>query len=200
MTARQLMEVALRVLGVWFVVHAVISGAQAIASMNLILPATGFSLSAYLIAVEAVAAVQLGLGLVLVFGGPRIASHFYRDEPVANHVPSRIGPGDLYHVASYLLGVYFLVQGLEACAAIAFRLLSGKVPSNLRAYPEMAAIISTVSGLLLIFGARRIAEMLSLLRHDPDSLPRQQFSLKLLLGITFAIAMVLGLYRIAATW
>lgn len=196
MTARQLMEVALRVLGVWFVAQAVFDTAQWAASYSFFPGTMGVTQAAFFAAAVIVGAVQLALGIALIFVASRIANRFYANEPAAEGAPSRIGlsqigPGHLYHVASYLLGAYFLVYGIQAAAALAIRAMSSSVPADQMATPGTTAVVYIGSGLLLIFGARRIAEMLSLVRYDPDSIPQQQFSLKLLLGITVAAAVAL---------
>ena len=61
---------------------------------------------------------------------------------------------------------------------------------------EQIAMIGYVSvGGLLVFGSQRIAEVLTGLRYDPDTIPKQQISIAALIIALVVIAVVLGVVR-----
>jgi hypothetical protein len=194
MSARLLMEVALRVLGIWFLLSSIVTMTP-MASYYLANVSLGGL--GVLISYGVAFVVQLALGVMLIRWAPSMAARFYpldADEPEPQ---IRVGPGDIYHTACFVLGVYLLVLGVESSGRWAVGALptSFGMQGSQLANIAVSAIVYTASGLLLIFGSRRIGQWMSNLRYDPDSIPQQQFSLKLLLIITGVVAVILGAIR-----
>ena len=57
------------------------------------------------------------------------------------------------------------------------------------------ACVFSVCAVGFMFGASGIAQLLGRLRYDPEKVPPRQFSLRLLLLILVAVALILGLVR-----
>ncbi len=194
MSARTLLEVALRILGVWCVVSTVHTLTT---SASIYLAGgwgqTGVDMAGWFFASGLSSFVQLMLGVALICFAPAIAASLYPDTPDADQSLSRVGPGDLYHTACFVLGVFLLVSAAQPAGRI--------VNAGLRGIPfEMAGDIFTMivymaAGVALVIGARRLGELLSSLNHDPDSIPRQRISLTILLVLSAVVAVVLGVLR-----
>ena len=148
----------------------------------------------YIWGATATVITQFFLGGTLIFWAPAMAAWFY--PPVAESEESQIvvGPGDIYRTACFVLGAYLLV----ATAHPAVRLLGGGLSGDTSGRLAADAVIFIVyasSGLLLVFGSHRISEMLSNLRYDPDTIPKQQISLAMLLIFIALVAVILGVFR-----
>jgi hypothetical protein len=201
MSARLLFEVALRILGMWYVFASIVGLASTVASWQLIAGSIGGqNVGGYVLLEALILAVQLAMSVALIRWAPAIAARFYPADsslPDAENPESRlrVGPGDVYHTACFVLGAYLLVQGVKSAGEMTIGAVSFGSQANQLARAAVIAIVDTASGLLLIFGSRGIAQFLSNLRYDPDSIPRQQFSIKLLLIITFIVAVILGVIR-----
>ena len=59
----------------------------------------------------------------------------------------------------------------------------------------ITAAVYLATGLVLVFGSQRIGQFMSNLRYDPDTIPKQQVSLALLLLAILAFAVILGVIR-----
>src|SRR5262245_15060791 len=98
MSTRQLFEVALRVLGVWYCLTAVTGVALtisfALATTSLTMP----NRDAYLVAYVATLASQVAIGAALILWAPAIVSYFLPEEEPRDAPQTRVGPGDIYHV------------------------------------------------------------------------------------------------------
>jgi hypothetical protein len=192
MSARLLLEVALRLLGFWFLFDSIVNTVTSAAWYMAAAGAVGGFEAYYLSRLGAYLAVTLPLSLVLIRWAPNIAIRFYPVDLQISEPQARIGPGDLYHTACFALGAYLLVRGIEFTGQLAIAAVTSRGElSNM----AVGAMIYTLSGLLLIFGAREIGQFFTNLRYDPDSIPQQQFSLKLLLIITVAVAVILVVIR-----
>ncbi len=188
MSATRILEIALRVMGLWFFFHSII--ALTTFSFYLSVPAA----TDYIWGAVATVIVQFLLSGILIFGAPAIAAWFYPPVGESEGVRVVVGPGDIYRTACFILGAYLLV----AAAHPAGRLLIVGLGRN--AFSQQAAdavtfIVYVSSGLLLVFGSRRIAEVLSKLRYNPDTIPQQQFSLAMLLILIVVVSVVLGVFR-----
>jgi hypothetical protein len=194
MSAKLLLEVALRILGLWFIFSA-LPGLASTASWFI---AEGFATSGvdfyYFVPSGISFIVQALLGLAAIYWAPNISARFYPPDVEASQSPTRIGPGDIYHTACFVFGMYFLVSGAVAGGRAAITAL-GAGSSDRIALIFVSALVYTTFGLFLVFGAGRIGQFISSLQYDPDSIPRQQFSLKLILIVTVLIAVMMGLIR-----
>jgi hypothetical protein len=135
------------------------------------------------------------LGGALVYGAPAVAGRFYPRDSLNEESRLAVGPGDIYRTACFVLGAYLLVSTARPAGLLVSNAVSGSWQPNQLAAEAVTAVVYMFSGLLLVFGSHRIAEMLSSLRYDPDTVPRQQISLAMLLIVLVLIAVVLGVAR-----
>jgi hypothetical protein len=101
MSARLLLEVALRILGVWFIFTAV-NAFTATVSFYLSGGWGGPSvdLARLFFASGVGVVVQAALGLILC--APVVAPRFYCEQADGGESPIRVGPGDIYHTACFV--------------------------------------------------------------------------------------------------
>lgn len=194
MSARLLLEVALRILGVWFIFTAV-NALMMTASFYLSggWGGPGVDLARMFFASCAGVIVQAALGLGLIFYAPVVAARFYREQADAGESQVCVGPGDIYPTACFVLGVFLFVSAAEPAGRVVNAGFQGQPHRMAGDAFTMFAYIA--AGILLVFGSRRIGELLSSLRYDPESIPKQQFSVKILLIVTTLLAVLLGAMR-----
>lgn len=193
MSARILLEVALRVLGMW----VCLSGVTGLTSVVSFCLQTGSATPDVMLSAVPIV-MQLLLGGVMLFGAPGIAARFYRRDG-ANHVLQiAVGRGDVFRIACFLLGVCLLVHAsIPAVRLAMFGFLgTGFGARELSEVLEMT--VNLAIGIWLVIGSRAIAAFLSNLRYDPDTIPAQRFSIAMLLVLFAMIAVFLGLIRIAS--
>ena len=189
MTARLLFEIALRVLGLWFFFTSIVT-LTTIVTVSFSIPGP----TGYLRGAAATNVAQFVIGILLVYFAPAMSAWFYPSVAQSEAPRVAVGPGDIYRAACFVLGAYLLVSASRPAALLLDAVLSGE--SLGRAAAEvMTLVVYAGSGLLLVFGSRPIAEMLSNLRYDPDTIPKQQFSLALLLTVIVVVAIALGAFR-----
>lgn len=196
MPARLLLEIAIRVLGLWFFFKAIIDLANT--AYYFVEPTSLFLPQEMITTAWVPIAVQAALGVILTWWGPWISARFYSGRTGDLQLHLNIGPGDVYRVACFVLGVYLLVHSAAPAAQLVISLLERERWSwQLRrgADDAVRAIVYFGSGILLIFGSRRIGTLISNLRYDPNTIPRQQMSLAFLLVLLVLIALALGLIR-----
>lgn len=200
MSARLLFEVALRVLGIWLLVNSVntliLTASSHLASQsNSMVPGW----ENYLVAYAMTFVVQSVLGVVLLYFAPNIAALFYQaviENDATNDPSIRIGPGDVYHIACFVLGAYLLVQTAEPASQLVIAAIRetpwmrGQLAST-----SVRLVAYAVSGIFLVFGSRSISRLLSNLRYDPETIFNQQVSIAMLLILLVVIAVVLAILR-----
>ena len=191
MTPRDLVEVALRVMGIWFVAVAIVSLAMTISyvlsdTWGSVLGQPGWLLGSLVMVVA-----QFAVGAVLMYRAPSIAAWFYRNDSASAATPVHILPGDAYHIACFVLGMYLVVRSIAEMFQGVTHLIQGGATS---AYgPEvLSAAVQLLVGLALVFGAERIGRLMASLKYDPESVPRQRLSVATLLILVAAVAVVLG--------
>jgi len=198
MHARTLFEVLLRVLGMFLLAWAfdrlLQSIVQALYLWSLFARTSAEWIGPAYVLFTGLA--MLSAGLFLLLRAPRIAAKTY-PEARAESEPLRfgaIGAGDLYRITSFGIGIVFVVFALAAAgrAAVGLALDSSASWSN-RDITDLATFaVYGLSGLVLVFGSRQIGTWMATLRYDPDTIPAQQFSLRMLLivitlvGVAFA--------------
>ena len=194
-TGRLLTEVGLRLIGLWYVFAAIESLVNSVSYLfyAYLGSQANFNVFPSLVAVV-VAFTQFGIAFVIIRWAPRVAARFYPGEVATPEPRLAVGPGDIYHTACFILGAYCLVQGATFGVMGAIQFATGQSGTPIQ-YAGAGVLVYTASGLLLIFGARPIAEFIGGIRHDPDSIPNQQFSLKMLLIVTGIVAVILGVAR-----
>ncbi len=201
MSARCLLEVAIRVLGLWLVVTSIgVALAMLSYLLSMWIPATPGSLRPRYLTPQFLAVGLQGLfGIVLTWRAPWIAEWFYPPEPDEDRILLNVSPGDAYRIASFLFGVFLLVHVPEPTVRLIVAAMNETIWGNASAKTAADAIsagVYLVAGLGLLFGSRGIGQMLSSIRYDPDRIPRQQISLWTILAAIAAFAVVLGLVRL----
>ncbi len=191
MSARTFVEVALRVMGIWYFVTAIHTLTATVIYFASTPAQAGFSWGTYV----ATGVPGPILGALLTYFAPAIAAWFYPASAADNEPSWAIGPGDLYHTASFVLGAYFLVSAARPAIQLLIGVQSGSFTQSSAGDTVLCAVYS-LAGFMLIFGSRRIAVTMSNLRYDPNTIPKQQFSLGLLLLFILLFAVVLGVLRI----
>lgn len=200
MSARLLLEVALRVLGFWSLLTSFLSLSSTVflffsemrfhGNLGMVDPQIWSSV--------ATLGIQFIGGVLLIWLAPAIATKFYKQDEAREASQIQVGPGDVYRVACFVLGAYLMVQGAQSAAdAVVFgfeRQLSGFSQPQL-VQGGVNASIYFVSGTLLVFGSRPISELLLNLRYDPDTIPKQQMSIAALLVFLVLVAVVIGVIR-----
>ena len=170
MSARLLLEVALRILGIWFIVAAL----NALATTAAMYQSGGWGgssgeVSRWFFASGVSIVVQFALGLGLIICAPVFAARFYREQTDAAESQVRVGPGDIYHIACLVLGAFVFISAAEPAGRIVNAGFQGQ--KYRIAGDAFTMIVYMSSGILLVFGSRRIGELLSSLRYDPESIP-----------------------------
>jgi len=148
-----------------------------------------------------VCSLQVVIAALLFVYAPRLSDWICKDlassdeaEPVMT-----LGAGDLYHVACLLMGLWLLARAIRpAVRAIVELVAQGS--SNLFMSRQVVGELSEATllvllGVVLMFGSRGLSRFLASLGHDPENIPAQQFSLRLLLGIVIGFALVLIVLR-----
>ena len=204
-SARNLLTVALQVFGFWLVCTSVILLPKIAGYLMYAFQSAGRSGTdpvevLVMMILQLGAPLVVGIGVIVLAG--RISRRFYpasdrTTDPIAF---GHVGAGDLYHIASFVMGVYMLIQAV----APGVRSLAGSMgggpfsmePWGQRGFHDMiTAAIYGMSGLILIFGARGIAQAMVSVPRDSDELPLPQFSIRSLLILAAAFAVVLGVLR-----
>ncbi|MCL4203964.1 MAG: hypothetical protein KJ000_15795 [Pirellulaceae bacterium] len=132
---------------------------------------------------------------------PRLADWICRD--VADNdrgsATGVLGAGSLYHVACIVTGLWFLscaiAPGTRALAPLVSQGGLSLRGNEVGVASLCQAVIFLVFGVSLIFGSRGLSRLLASLGHDPDNVPAQQFSLRLLLALVIGTALLLFAMR-----
>lgn len=196
MNARLLLEIALRVFGLCFIFY-LFSNLMSVLPFYL----SNFSVGQvpnmpYIIgAIFGSFLLQMLLGGALVCWAPNIATWFYPPGSEGGELRTSVGPGDIYRTACFMLGAYLLVQTATPAAQLVIAGLRGNGETDQLIANSITTAASFVGGILLVFGSAKIADVLSNLRYDPDTIPNQRFSIAMLLVAITIIAIVLGIVR-----
>jgi hypothetical protein len=200
MSLRELATVALRLAALWLIISTI-----------AFLPAVAYSVVRYsqmgATSSSAMAAVltslcaaggRFVLGVILFALSSRIADFVCRGIGEESGRIEVIRPGHLYHIATFLMGVFVVTQSL------------GPAARSLVAYASQTAGIQNAAELVqfllalgfgagLMLGSRGLARFFANLGYDPDNVPAQQFSVRTILLIVIAIAILLGIvHRLTA--
>jgi hypothetical protein len=203
MTARLLLEVLIRVLGLWYVV-AMVSGLAA--AVFVAVPGSRDSIPLHwTLSYGAAIIVQGVLGVALLLGAPRIARRFYGRRTEDAEIRLAVGPGDVYRIACFVLGVYLLVQTAEPASRFAAGVTESVVtgmPLNWQTGGIVPYAIMTLvyggAGVVLVFGSERFARLFFDMRDQPGTDPKMQASQKFLLWLVLGVCLALGVARCMA--
>ncbi len=196
MSARILLEVALRILGLWFLFTSVnILTTTVSLYMTNIWGSGNVDMTNYLVAYGVNFAVQFAIGLGAIRYAPVVAARFYPAEADDDKSPTRIGPGDLYHTACFVLGVYLLVSTAGPAGRFMIASMQGGWGQNQVASEAFTMLVNWAAGIFLIFGSRRIGELTSSLRYDPEAIPKQRFSVTNLILLFVFVTFILWAIR-----
>ena len=144
----------------------------------------------------------LVVAVPLFIYAPRLADWICRDvaENDRGSATGVLGAGSLYHVACMVTGIWLLscaiAPGTRALASLVSQggmTLRGNQDS---VAAMCQAVLLLVFGVSLIFGSRGLSRLLVSLGHDPDNVPAQQFSLRLLLALVIGTALLLFAMRV----
>ena len=206
-SARNLLTVALRVFAFWLVCKSVIDLPQigvyllyVFQSPNPLGTGTDPVFVVLMMILQLGAPLVVGIGVILLAG--RISRRFYPPSaPAADPIVfGRVGAGDLYYVASFMMGIYILIQAVAPAVSVLAGSMGGE-PLSIEPWSDsgvhgiITVAIYSVSGLFLIFGARGIAQAMTAVPRDSDEVPLPQFSIRILLILGVAFAIVLGVLR-----
>ncbi len=198
MSARLLLEISLRVLGLWLVFKIVALAMVVPLFMSNIWSSVGSDSTLYILFYILPTALQVVLGAALTYCAPRIAAVFYPPHAETERLQINVGPGDVYRTASFVLGAYLLVHAVQpACRLVVagFRGIPGGWQESQLVVDAVTMIVNTAAGTLLVFGSNWIGKFLSNLRYDPDTIPKQQISIAAMLVLILLFALCLGVIR-----
>lgn len=204
-SARNLLTVALQILGLGLVCMSITAlpsighyAVYAFQSSNTLGIDPVFAV--LMMVMQLGAPLVVGIGTILLAG--RIARRFYPpcDSTSDSIAFGTVGAGDLYHIASFVMGVYMLIQAVERGVRFLEGTMRG-IPFAMEPWAEggvndmITAAVYSVAGLVLIFGGRGIAQAMAAVPRDSDEVPVPQFSIRMLLILGVAFAVVLGVLR-----
>ncbi len=199
MSARLLLEVAIRVMGLWFALDALVGLTTQVPNYlammwNFPIPNVGSSI----LAAGLTYGLQFALGAAAVYWAPSIAARLYPTVDESDELRVNIGPGDVYRTACCVLGVYLLVQALTPAG----RLLIAGYNNNFVIWRSgvltsdaVTVIVNAAIGMSLVFGSGWIGRWFSSLHYDPDTIPQQRFSIAALLAAVVLFAVCLEVIR-----
>jgi hypothetical protein len=212
MSPRNLFEVAMRIMGaVYFFSNAV--GVLSFATMwltegqEIVSDPTFF----YAYHSQSIWHVIGGVfGIVLFSYARSFSCWVYPDKeenlphPIEANSETRFGPGDVYHTALVVLGLFLLVQLTEPLCKIIEEVLTGNMFAGNNYYMfggstagfATKAIVYAVVGSLLIFGAGNISRKLAGQRYDTNSIPKPQFGIAMMLVLFVLFAMLMAVIRL----
>jgi hypothetical protein len=156
MTPREMLALALRVLGFWVLIYAVGNMAWLVATFTR----GGASSWEFVSPVIGILGYSAVTACFLLFA-PWIASWFYGQEAV--RPTSGVTAGEIYEISAKLLGVYSFLSAIPSASKILVELIA---PSawlvrweniNRQAVIEFTAYF--IAGVLLIVGSKRIRAM-----------------------------------------
>ncbi len=206
MNLKHLTVVAIRVAAVFWLLSTILGLFSTLAMVIPQFSGLGFSLNdgfGYLLTPIMVMVVQCAVALFLFLFAVSLANFVCSDIPSAENIPQEkiaIGAGDIYHVASFILGIYTLVQAISPAVQGIVDLVAtveNMAMNNYSTATNLAtAAIFLVIGIGLTIGAKGISRFMVSLGHDSDDIPAQQFSMRLILVIVIGIGVVLGIIRL----
>jgi len=178
---------------IWLIMIAIQTGLVAVGSPN--------SQEVALIVALIFVVVYAALAVALFLSAPRVARVVCIGQTNASTVidVTRIRAGQAYHIATFVTGIIMLGTAIQPALTGVSNLLSIRGLSNFgAAYGAInlvTAALRAVVGVFLVFGSKQIAIWLASLRYDPDHVPNQRISLRVLLVLATVIAVVLILMR-----
>ncbi len=135
------------------------------------------------------------MSFILIAMAPSIARRFYPDEADQEILHISAGPGDLYHIACFVLGAFLLLGAAQLTVRLAATAMSSQIWQRGQVADVATIMIYGAGGLLLVFGGRKIGAALASLRYDPAQVPRQQYSIAIVLIVVVFFAAVFGVIR-----
>ncbi len=176
MTARDIFILALRVFGFWALLRVVggLSYALAMTSQFVGLSSGNFwppfGLIDMLVTAWLPTAIQCIAACICFRYATNIASLFYGPAECAEETPPVISVTEsgMYRVAAQLLGVYALLAAIPPLSRSIARFAAG-VPTPFELAAPVEACLYLASAVLLICGARSIAQWLGKIRYDPET-------------------------------
>lgn len=198
MSARVVFEVGVRLIGFWLVVH----GVQTLVHMISVWNTTHVrqNLNAEFILSYLGLSASYGLvGAASLYFAPQISRRVYPETDPDTLTPSQVGPGDVYRIACFVLGVYLFVTNVpHPLTTLVIAAVQGQIfrlGSDLLALNLVLVLVNVVISVLLIFGAKPVSELLTNLRYDPDTIPQQRITIAMLMIVMLIFAATLAIVR-----
>ncbi len=194
MSTRVLLELATRVMGLWFALSAFV-GLMGMMPwyFSSLWNAESPDGTSYFLALVLTPVFQIGMGATLVLWAPGIAAHFYPSGDDDEKLQINVGPGDVYRTACFVLGVYLLILAVPPACRVALAGYGGAFGSS--PGDVVTGLVFTIFGVLLAFGSKQIGEWLTYLRYDPNTIPRQRIAIAALLLLFVILAVCLEMIR-----
>ena len=163
MTPRALLTVALRVMGLWFLLTGVVAVAYSLAAVSWpdeARVASGLPLNPYPTVIAQV--VYSLYGGVLLFCAPSIASWFCKPDQ-SNAAPggtASLSAGSAFQISLRLLGIYVFVSAIDPVGRVVANLLKTSVwqveLERINRVDVIHAVLYLLVAAFLFFGSRRI--------------------------------------------
>ncbi len=212
MKIAEIATVVIRLVALWMIVHVAGTLLTNVAWMVILViqggPAGISSINSQFIGLSvyvAAALVYVGAAVALFLLAPRVGRLISRSQDAASTSidVTRIGAGQAYHIATFVTGVILVTTAIRPAAQGVAGLLTtsaairwaGGVGGAYGLVNMVEAVTRAAFGVFLMFGAKQIAFWMASLRYDPDNVPNQRISLRLLLVLATVIAVVLILMR-----
>ena len=197
MSARLLLELALRVLGFWYLLYSV-DNLMATISLHMAFqgkpPGANIPVSYHLLML----AVHAAIGPLLIGFAPRIAASFYASQLELDSSVIHIGPRDVYRIACFVLGVYLLVDIAAPLSRILLTALQNPhfVWANGQlVIDSLVVAVKVAAGLFLAFGSMPISKFFSN-TADPVSIPPHRLTMMMMITMLAIFAGMLTLLRV----
>ncbi len=206
-----LVAVILRLLAIWMFITAAISSLNAADALFAAIWSIGWRLSfvgvqqAALASHLVIAGLYMLTAVVFFFLAPRIARRICLglDSAAATVDITRIRAGQAYHIAMIVTGIVVLCDTFPVIgeAVARYIVVNGRItnrPAILSPFLiiQFLVIVARVAvAILLIVSSKQIGSWLASLRYDPDNVPAQRVSLRVLLFLVVVSAIILLLVR-----
>jgi hypothetical protein len=200
MSLRELVTVGLRLLALWLIISTIAFAPTVAYSFVRYTEygATGSFATTAVVTSLCAAGGRFVLAVILFALSPRIADFVCRGIGGESAKIDTLRPGHLYHIATFLMGIFVVMQALGP-AARSLIAYASRTAGMQHAADLVHFLLALGLGVGLMFGARGMSRFFANLGYDPDNVPAQQFSVRTILLIVIAIAILLGIiHRLTA--
>ena len=180
MSARLLLEVTLRVLGLWALYMALTDAVDFAAVMLPVYGsgAVGGVPPGWLSDYVGRSLVHCLLGTLLIWWAPRIAARFYPAGVSEAEVHLNVGPGDVYRIACFVLGLYLLVNTAQPASRLVAAAMQGAWSGRQGEMIGQAQISREHGNFILNLGGATASDVVQLIARIKTA-ARDRFGLQL---------------------